>query len=88
MTQTLLTNARIFDGHNSTCAEGMQVLVEEDLIRKVSAGPIRTTDATVIDLKGRTLMPGLIDAHIHAYASDLNVTRLEEHGETYRAAHA
>jgi imidazolonepropionase-like amidohydrolase len=37
---------------------------------------------------GRTLMPGLIDAHMHAYASDVNMFRVEAAGAAYRAAHA
>ena len=40
------------------------------------------------DVGGRTLMPGLIDAHIHAFASDVAVQRIEAFGETYRTAHA
>lgn len=88
MSTILFTNARVFDGISGDCPQGMQVLVEDDLIREVSGKPIKAAQATVIDVGGRTLMPGLIDAHIHAYASDVNVTRIAEHGETYRAAHA
>jgi imidazolonepropionase-like amidohydrolase len=32
-------------------------------------------------------MPGLIDAHMHAYASDVNVFRIETTGPAYRTAH-
>src|SRR5205814_1800551 len=42
----------------------------------------------VFDVGGRTLMPGLIDCHMHAYASDVNVQRIEELGAAYRTAHA
>jgi imidazolonepropionase-like amidohydrolase len=35
----------------------------------------------VIDVGGRTLMPGLIDAHVHALASDVAVARVEALGE-------
>jgi imidazolonepropionase-like amidohydrolase len=85
---TLLTNARIFDGYSADCAEGMQVLIEGDLIREVSAKPIKSADARVIDLAGRTLMPGLIDAHVHAYASDVSVQKVDLAGDPYRTAHA
>jgi imidazolonepropionase-like amidohydrolase len=66
----------------------MDVLVEDGLIREVTGRSLKSSSARVIDVQGRTLMPGLIDAHVHAYASDVSVQRLEAHGETYRAAHA
>jgi len=62
------------------------VLVEGDTIREVSK-KATAKNARVIDVKGRTLMPGLIDAHLHAYASDVNVFRIEELGPAYRTAH-
>jgi imidazolonepropionase-like amidohydrolase len=88
MAQLLFKNARIFDGHDADCAEGMSVLVADGLIREVSGKPIKASDARVFDVRGRTLMPGLIDAHMHAYASDVNVQRIEASGAPYRTAHA
>ena len=82
----LFKNARVFDGHAADCAEGMSVVVEGDRIREV-AKKATAKNARVIDIKGRTLMPGLIDAHMHAYASDVNVFRIESVGQSYRAAH-
>ncbi|HEY4366635.1 MAG TPA: amidohydrolase family protein [Steroidobacteraceae bacterium] len=87
-TQTLFRNARVFNGSDAECPEGVDVLVEDGLIREVSDVPLQAAAATVIDAKGRTLMPGMIDAHVHAYACDVNVQRLEALGATYRAAHA
>jgi imidazolonepropionase-like amidohydrolase len=46
----------------------MHVLVEDNLIKQISAEPIavdRSGNTTVIDGGGRTLMPGLIDMHTH-----------------------
>jgi len=83
-----LINARVFDGYSADCQEGMQVLVEDDLIREISAKPIKAPEARVLDLAGRTLMPGLIDAHIHAYASDVSVQKIDLAGDPYRTAHA
>ena len=88
MTQLLFKNARIFDGTSADCAEGMFVRVADGFIQEVSAQPIRVDDARVIDVAGRTLMPGLIDAHIHAFASDVAVQKIEAFGEAYRTAHA
>jgi imidazolonepropionase-like amidohydrolase len=88
MPQLLFRNARVFDGTHADCAEGMNVLVADGLIRELGTQAIVAPDARVIDVGGRTLMPGLIDGHIHAYASDVAVQRVEALGETYRAAHA
>jgi imidazolonepropionase-like amidohydrolase len=84
----LLRNARVFDGVNADCPGGMEVLLEGGLIRDVSAKPLNVKDAQVIDVGGRTLMPGLIDAHIHAYGSDLNVQKVDLAGDPYRTAYA
>jgi imidazolonepropionase-like amidohydrolase len=84
----LFKNARIFDGVNPDCPEGMQVLVEAGIIREVSEKPIKAGNARVIDVGGRTLMPGLIDAHIHAYASDVNLQKVDLAGDPYRTAYA
>ena len=88
MASLLFKNARVFDGHDPECAEGMNVLAADGRIQEISAKPIRAKNARVLDVGGRTLMPGLIDAHMHAYASDVNVQRIETVGPSYRAAHA
>jgi imidazolonepropionase-like amidohydrolase len=88
MPPVLLKNARIFDGTSSDCPEGMQVFVENGTIREVSAKPIKSGEAQVIDVRGHTLMPGLIDAHIHAYISDVSLKKVDLAGEAYRTAHA
>jgi imidazolonepropionase-like amidohydrolase len=88
MTHTIFANARVFDGSSEHCAEGMSVRVEEGLIREVSDRPLKPADATVIDVGGRTLMPGLIDAHIHAYTCDVDIQKVDTAGDAYRTAHA
>jgi imidazolonepropionase-like amidohydrolase len=88
-TRLLLRNARVFDGVSADCAEGVSVLVADGLIREIGTSTIAAPDGTlVIDCAGRTLMPGLIDCHIHAFASDVAVGRIEQVGEAYRSAHA
>src|SRR2546426_11251403 len=88
MTPLLFKNARIFDGTNAECAEGMYLRVSDALIHEVSARPITDQGARLIDVGGRTLMPGLIDAHMHAYCSDVSMQKVESIGEPYRTAHA
>ena len=88
MAAILFRNARVFDGKSADCEEGVSVLVEGERIREVSRKVKAPRGALSLDVKGRTLMPGLIDAHMHAYASDVNMFRVESAGATYRAAHA
>jgi imidazolonepropionase-like amidohydrolase len=88
MTSLVFKNARLFDGASADCREGMSVLVADGLIQEVSPKPIAAKDARIIDVKGRTLMPGLIDAHMHAYCSDVSMQKVEALGEAYRTAHA
>ena len=88
MTRVLFENARIFDGFNTECPEGMSVLVEDDVIREVSEKAISAPGARRIDVAGKTLMPGLIDLHIHAYFADVNVATTENMGAAFRTAHA
>ncbi|MDX1718296.1 MAG: hypothetical protein R3287_15415, partial [Anderseniella sp.] len=66
--QVLFKNVNIFNGTEDRLYENHQVLVEGNLIKAISAGEIQTRDdANVIDGGGRTLMPGMIDAHTHLY---------------------
>ena len=69
--QVIFTNVNIFDGKNDKLSEGMSVLVEGNLIKKIAKGSIEANaDATLIDGGGRTLMPGLIDGHVHFMIND------------------
>jgi len=61
----LFTNVHVFDGVNEQRIMNANVLVEGNLIKRVSADPVSAPGATVIDAKGKTLMPGLSDAHWH-----------------------
>jgi imidazolonepropionase-like amidohydrolase len=88
-TSLLFTNARVFDGTGADCPAGMSVLVADGRIREVGDRPINAPEGTrTIDVAGRTLMPGLIDCHVHAYASDVSVAVIEAQGPAYRTAHA
>jgi imidazolonepropionase-like amidohydrolase len=74
MSATIFQNARILDGSADGAVEG-HVLVEGGTIREVSDQPIASATARVVDLRGRTLMPGLIDAHVHVIATEVNLAR-------------
>jgi|HubBroStandDraft_6_1064221.scaffolds.fasta_scaffold01838_12 imidazolonepropionase-like amidohydrolase len=67
---TLFQSVRIFDGKNGALSALSDVLIRGNIIERVSASPI-TVDAMpnvrIIAANGRVLMPGLIDAHWHAF---------------------
>lgn len=69
----LLVNGRLLDPLQAELQEGMQVLIEDGVVREVSDRPILAPSATRVDLRGKTLMPGLIDLHVHVMASQLNL---------------
>src|SRR4051794_17868206 len=74
MNAILFTNARVFDGDAAELRE-IDVLAADGRIAELGAPRLRAPGAQTIDLKGRVLMPGLIDAHIHAYIPDVDVTK-------------
>ena len=62
-----LTGARLFDGTGGPLREDTAVLIEDGVIRRVADDREPVPDgAQPLDLGGRTLMPGLTDAHTHA----------------------
>ncbi len=71
--QTLFLNAAITDATRLEPREG-HVLVEDGVIRDTEARPGAADGREVVDLQGRTLMPGLIDCHVHVVASMMNLT--------------
>jgi imidazolonepropionase-like amidohydrolase len=72
MTVTVFRNCSLLELDTSERREGCDVAIENDRIREVSDRPIKLGTARIIDVGGRTLMPGLIDAHVHVFAIHLN----------------
>lgn len=64
---TLFQNVRIFDGKGASLSASSNVLVRGNIIERISTEPIAADPGvSVITGNGRTLMPGLVDAHWHA----------------------
>ena len=64
------TNANLIDGTGSGAVTGATVLVDGKKIDAVGTDVTVPDGATVIDLKGKTLMPGLIESHAHLGGRD------------------
>lgn len=70
---TVFANASIVDGSSGNSCEDIHVLVRDGKIEAVSERPINANSCRVIDLKGKTLMPGLIDCHAHVCATTVRL---------------
>ncbi|MBN9525372.1 MAG: amidohydrolase family protein [Alphaproteobacteria bacterium] len=88
MASFLFHGGRVLDPRAGEIRDGIEVLVEDGRIAEVSDRPIAAAAATRIDLGGRTLMPGLIDAHIHIFLSEVNIALLEAMPLTLASAKA
>jgi imidazolonepropionase-like amidohydrolase len=78
MSCIVLEHCTLWDGTSPEVREDMHVLVERDRIREISERSITVPQAQVIDYQGKTLMPGLIDAHVHLIATCLNLSQLAQ----------
>ena len=88
MASFLFENAAILDGQSTELRSDHHILVENNRIVEVSDKPIKSETSNNIDVKGMTLMPGLIDAHVHVKATIVNVGRLSDIPVSYLTADA
>ena len=91
MSDLLFRNAHVVDGMGDTALESTDVLVHEGRIVEIGTPGHRLTarhDADVLDLRGLTLMPGLIDAHVHVTAVALDEDIGRPMPASLRAQHA
>jgi imidazolonepropionase-like amidohydrolase len=76
----LIKNVNIWDGSSDKLSKNSSVLIQDNLIIKVGKSIPEHNDAVVIDGGGKTLIPGLSDAHVHLSATMSNrETRNEAH---------
>jgi imidazolonepropionase-like amidohydrolase len=81
-------HASVLDTRNGRLLPDHHVLVEHDRIVEVSDRPIAAAKAQVIPLGGRTLMPGLIDVHVHPTITTMNLSVMEHRPVTLVAQEA
>lgn len=73
----VFSNFLLFDGKSSGLRGGLRLLVEAGRIKALATGDFSPPDgAKTIDCGGRTLMPGLIDAHWHTIFAGLPIPAL------------
>ncbi|MBP6186057.1 MAG: amidohydrolase family protein [Saprospiraceae bacterium] len=75
----LINNVQIFNGKDEKTING-NVLIVNNLISKISSSPIpvnRSGETKVIDGKGKFLMPGLIDAHMHMILAGSTLSQMQ-----------
>src|ERR671922_808037 len=77
MNQILFRNFNFLDPEDEETRGGYELLVEGDTVKELSSRPIRADNALTIDCGRRTLMPGLIDCHVHVFLSEVNIRNLE-----------
>lgn len=85
MTSLAFTHARLIDCTGAEPQEDVTLVVDGDRIVEIRDGAPPASVERVIDCRGRTLVPGLIDAHVHIGAIDVDI--LEQH-RNYSTSHA
>jgi imidazolonepropionase-like amidohydrolase len=73
MTPLFIANGNVLDVHTLTLHAGHSVLVEGGRIAAIGAGLQAPEGAEVVDAAGLTVMPGMIDCHVHTVASSFNL---------------
>jgi imidazolonepropionase-like amidohydrolase len=86
--QVLFHNCSLLDVAAGQSRPGTDVLVEGDRIAEVSEREIRAPEALRLDVGGRTLLPGLIDVHVHAAITTLDLSAMERRPITLVAQEA
>jgi imidazolonepropionase-like amidohydrolase len=88
MAVTILRNASVLDPERGELDEGQSVVVDGGRIADVGPGLTGPDDAVIVDVGGRTVMPGLIDAHTHPAVVDEDIFAMAEWPPYYVAARA
>ena len=73
MTTLFIRGGNVLDVESLTYQAGASVLVEDGRITAIGSDLTAPADATVIDATGKTVMPGMIDCHVHVVAAHLNL---------------
>jgi imidazolonepropionase-like amidohydrolase len=73
MPRLVLKNANVLDG-DTKAQPAMNVVVEGERIASVSGAPVATRpDDRVVDLAGKTVIPGIVSGHFHASYNNITI---------------
>ena len=89
--ELILDNATVLDVINGKLLPNHRVVIKGNRIERVEAVPADSASApaeTVIDVQGKTVMPGLCDAHVHVTAWTANFSQLMRSSPSYTTARA
>jgi imidazolonepropionase-like amidohydrolase len=81
-------NFALLEPDHGELRQGYELVVEGETIREVSEKPIKAAGADVVDCGGRTLMPGLIDSHVHVFLTEVYIRTMESMPLTLMTARA
>lgn len=73
---TLIENVKLLDHKTGTLTAPMNVLISDQLIQKISPSAIEAKDVVKINGNGKTLIPGLIDVHVHMVFGSLTMAQM------------
>jgi imidazolonepropionase-like amidohydrolase len=65
----ILKNARVLDVNHERDEAKYSIVIDGNTIKQVTREPVSLDGAQIVDVGGRTVMPGLIDCHAHVIAS-------------------
>lgn len=88
MTRLLITGVTVCDVEAATLVPDRNLLLTDGRIERVGGPEVTDDAAETLDLRGRTLVPGLIDAHVHVTAANADLGSVAGWSPSYVTAHA
>lgn len=85
---TIISNAKILDVDAGAYVDEAHIVIEDGTIRELARTPPALADARRIDVAGATVMPGLIDSHVHVIAHTADFSAIERQSPFEVAARA
>lgn len=84
----IVRNATVLEPETARLEPDRAIAVEGDRIADIGGREVDSDKARVIDARGRVVMPGLVDAHVHVLAYSANLPAAAEQSPFYVAARA
>src|SRR5258708_27888888 len=84
----IFKNFLLLDPRRDALQQGFELKIENGEVKAISDCALEDDGADVVDLRGRTLMPGLIDAHVHVFMNEKNIAGLRDVPQTYTTSKA